>query len=125
MIKKNHTNLQSNAVSQNVEQTEVNKIPEFVENSFDNYEEILAHITDQGLVSLDISSKEKGMHMNNLQITSLGIRAGLKKRNGDTFHIIVCPDYLSDINELRREIVDMSKSIQQQFSDLNKERVLQ
>ena len=125
MIKKNHTNLQNNAVSQNVEQTEVNSIPEFVENSFRNYEEILAHITDQGLVSLDISSDEKGMHMNNVQITSLGIRAGSKKRNGDTFHIIVCPDYLSDMNELRRKIVDMSKNIHEQSSDLKKERELQ
>lgn len=124
-MNKQRNNLHNSAVSQNVEQTEVNKIPEFVENSFDNYEEILTYITDQGLVSLDISSDERGMHMDNVQITDLGIRAGLKKRNGDTFHIIVCPDYLSDINELRRKIVDMSKSIQQQFSDLKKERVFQ
>ena len=47
---------------QNTEQVKVNRVPEFVENSFNNYEEILAHITDQGLVSLDISSDEKGMH---------------------------------------------------------------
>ena len=49
----------------------------------------------------------------------------LKKRNGDAFHIIVCPDYLSDINELRKELVDMGKNIQRQFSNLKKERVLQ
>ena len=110
---------------QNTEQVKVNRVPEFVENSFNNYEEILAHITDQGLVSLDISSDEKGMHMDNVQITSLGIRTKLKKRNGDAFHIIVCPDYLSDINELRKELVDMGKNIQRQFSNLKKERVLQ
>ena len=57
-------------------------------NSYDNLEDILNVITDDGLDELNF-------HKDTTKITKLGVIVTLKNRDGKDFKVIVCPDNIA------------------------------
>ncbi len=92
-------------------------LPEFVENGFDNVEDILTHITDEGLVELDYSCGNENTSKKT-HITSLGIIIEMTNRNNKPFWVVVCPEEISNTDDFRRRIYWMGKRIGERFPEL-------
>ena len=76
--------------------------PEWVFNSFDNIEDVIRHITDEGLDELNFDKDQ-------VVITRLGIVLTLTNRHDKPFKVIVCPDILSDDDYMRRVLSSYSE----------------
>jgi hypothetical protein len=79
--------------------------PEWVFNSFDNIEDVIRHITDEGLDELNFDKDQ-------VVITRLGIVLTLTNRHDKPFKVIVCPDILSDDDYMRRVLSSYSQGIE-------------
>ena len=79
--------------------------PEWVFNSFDNIEDVLRHITDEGLDELN-HDKDQTV------ITRLGVQLTFTNRNNKPFKVIVCPDMLSDDDNMRQVLYSYGKEIE-------------
>ena len=87
---------------------EYGKIPKSVLNAFDNTEDVLKHITDDGLDELN-------HEMEKCRILNLGIELNFTNRNNIPFKVIVCPDMLTDDDNMRRKLYESGKSIEKNF----------
>ena len=86
-------------------------IPEDVKNTFENLEDILKHITDEGLdelnfkkMNVELLDKEEGR--------TKGLVLTLTNRKNNSFKVIVCPDMLSDDDNMRRVLYSYGKEIE-------------
>jgi hypothetical protein len=79
--------------------------PEWVFNSFDNIEDVIRHITDEGLDELNFDKDQ-------VVITRLGIVLTLTNRHDKPFRVFVCPDILSDDDLMRRVLSSYSQGIE-------------
>jgi len=94
------------------EEEEYEKIPESVRNSFDNTEDVLKHITDDGLDELNHESLKE------CRILNLGIELTFTNRNNKPFRVIFCPDVLTDDDNMRRVLYRSGKSIEKNYPHL-------
>jgi len=90
------------------QEEEYGKIPKSVLNAFDNTEDVLKHITDDGLDELN-------HEMEKCRILNLGIELNFTNRNNIPFKVIVCPDMLTDDDNMRRKLYESGKSIEKNF----------
>ena len=90
------------------QEEEYGKIPKSVLNAFDNTEDVLKHITDDGLDELN-------HEMEKCRILNLGIELNFTDRNNIPFKVIVCPDMLTDDDNMRRKLYESGKSIEKNF----------
>ena len=97
-----------------------NKIPPEIDNAFRNLEDIFYALTDKGWKDLDCEEAKK----RRMKITNLGIQIQFKNRNIEIFSVIVTPNYLSDVNELRKEIVIMADAIREHFPEILEEKTI-
>lgn len=98
------------------EQEEFEKIPEWIRNSFDNTEDVLEHITDDGLDELNHEMKE-------CRILNLGIELTFTNRNNKPFRVIFCPDVLTNDNNMRRTLYESGKSIEKNYPHITGNKV--
>jgi hypothetical protein len=73
-------------------------------NSYDNLEDILNVITDDGIDELQF-------HKEATVITRLGVMTTFVNREGKPFKVIVCPESMND-SKLKETIVEMSSNLQ-------------
>jgi|TARA_B100002003_G_C13844145_1_gene414137 hypothetical protein len=90
------------------QEEEYGKMPKSVLNAFDNTEDVLKHITDDGLDELN-------HEMEKCRILNLGIELNFTNRNNIPFKVIVCPDMLTDDDNMRRKLYESGKSIEKNF----------
>ena len=88
--------------------------PEWVFNSFDNLEDVLKHITDEGLEELNYKKME-------VQILLLGVELTFTNRNNKQFKVIVCHDELSCDDNMRRSLYECGKGIEENFPHIVEE----
>ena len=88
--------------------------PEWVYNSFNNVEDILHVITDEGLKKLDYKVSNYNMK-NKTDITQMGVVITLRNRNNNPFKVVVCPDYLSEDDNFRNVLYKMGKGVEENF----------
>jgi hypothetical protein len=88
---------------------EYGKIPKTVLNAFDNTEDVLEHITDDGLDALNHES------MKECRILNLGIELTFTNRNNKPFRVIFCPDVLTNDDNMRRTLYVSGKSIEKNY----------
>ena len=86
-------------------------VPPDIINAFDNTEDLVRHISEDGCEELNFSTMDK----DNSIITSLGIQLEMFNRNAEIFRVIVCPDIFSDNDIFRRHILLMSEDIQKNY----------
>lgn len=87
-----------------------NAVPDYIDNSFCNIEDILKVIDNEGLRELDFNASD----MDKILITRLGVQMTLKNRKGKDFKVFVCPDSYDD-NKVREVIWDMGMNINKQM----------
>jgi len=90
------------------QEEEYGKIPKSVLNAFDNTEDVLKHITDDGLDELNHEMKE-------CRILNLGIELTFTNRNNKPFRVIFCPDVLTNDDNMRRVLYEKGKSVEKNF----------
>ena len=91
-----------------------NKVPKFVDNAFNNIEDILKAMTDEGLINLDFNARD----MDKVKITQLGVQITLKNREGKNFKVIVCPDSYDD-EKIKETIMNMGLAIAEQYKKIH------
>ena len=68
----------------------------------------LKHITDDGLDELNHEMKK-------CRILGLGIELRFTNRNNNPFKVIVCPDVLTNDDNMRRVLYEKGKSVEKNF----------
>jgi hypothetical protein len=91
-----------------------NKVPKFVDNAFNNIEDILKAMTDEGLINLDFNARD----MDKVKITQLGVQITLKNREGKDFKVFVCPDSYDD-KKIKETIMNMGLAIAEQYKKIH------
>ena len=91
-----------------------NGVPPDIINAFDNTEDLVKHISDEGLEELNYST----MDDDNSKITSLGIQLEMFNRNAEIFRVIVCPDLLTDNDIFMKVIMGMGDVFKENFPHL-------
>jgi len=89
-----------------------NEVPDFVEKSFCNLEDILRHLTDEGLESLQFDATQ----MDKVQVTQFGIKCEMENRYGDGFSVLVMDD--DDTDKFRLRILECAEGIRRNFPHL-------
>jgi len=89
-----------------------NELPDFVYKSFNNLEDILRHLTDEGLESLQFNATQ----MDKYHITQFGIKCEMKNRHGDGFSVLVMDD--DDADKFRLQILEGAEGIRRNFPNL-------
>ena len=89
-----------------------NVIPDFVEKSLCNLEDIVRSLTDEGLESLQFDATR----MDKFQVTQFGIKCEMENRYGDRFSVLVMDD--DDTNKFRLRILECAEEIRRNFPHL-------
>ena len=92
-----------------------NEIPPNVANAFNNTEDLLRNISDEGLRELNFSAKDR----DKTHITVFGIEMKMRNRDSEIFKVIVCPVSFSDSDVFRRVILDSGESIKKNFPNIS------
>jgi len=77
-------------------------------NSYDNFEDLLNTIDDDGLMSL--MPDGDSTIFDSTHITRLGVMAELKNRDGKNFKVIICPDSMTKV-KLQKTIIEMGLNL--------------
>ena len=89
-------------------------VPLDIISAFDNTEDLVRHISDEGCDELNFSTIDD----DNSMITSLGIQLEMFNRNSEIFRVIVCPDLLTDNDIFMRVIMGMGDVFKENFPHL-------
>ena len=84
-------------------------IPKFLDDAFDNVNEIMNAMTTEGQKNLDIYEDK----IDKFQFTSFGVLLDMKNSKGEGFSVLVMDNNDADI--LRKRIVDASDGIRENF----------
>ena len=87
-------------------------LPKFLDDAFENANEIMNAMTTKGQKNLDIYEDK----IDKFQLTSFGILLDMKNSKGDGFSVLVMDNNDADI--FRKRIVDASDGIRENFPNV-------
>ena len=93
-------------------------MPANLDKSFNNVEDILNAMTDEGMRNLDFSASRAREQDNKILITQFGVACQMQNREGQTFSVLVMNKDISSqygLKRFRRQIVESAKAIKKNF----------